>query len=106
VVEGFRRLIEAAVVAKAGEVNVAAASRVHTACVGLRRWLQIERRLKEEAGKLVLADWLALLDRSIRYKAEVDRSLAALGLDANPKPDPMAEFRRWCEAPPPELPPT
>jgi hypothetical protein len=82
-VETFRRDLESAYVAASGtaDIGIAAASRIHTACIALRRWLQVERRLRAAKDDMPLSDWLGLADRSIRFKAEVDRALSALGLD-------------------------
>jgi hypothetical protein len=87
----LREALEAAVVAKAGSISVAQACKIHTAAVALRRHLQVERRLAKAGATLSVEQWCALADRSVRYKLEVDRCLASLGLEALAKePDPWA----------------
>lgn len=82
----FRNALEREVVALAGSVSVAQASRIHTAAVALRRHLQVERRLAKDGGTLCIADWTALADRSVRFKETLDRALASLGLDSRAAP--------------------
>jgi hypothetical protein len=91
----FRNALERAVIAKAGSVSVATASRIHTAAVALRRHLQVERRLARDGASLSVADWTALADRSVRFKEVVDRCLAAIGLEALARePDPWQQLMR------------
>jgi hypothetical protein len=114
----FRSGLERAVVERAGSVNVAQASRIHTAAVALRRHLQAERRLAKDGAGMTLEQWTGLADRSVKWKEAVDRGLTALGLDAAAKP--VDEYGQWLEqaqrqlaaqqaaaalAPPPAAPP-
>jgi hypothetical protein len=98
----FRNALERAVVAKAGSVTVAQASRIHTAAVALRRHLQVERRLAKDGAAMSVADWTSLADRSVKFKETVDRCLVSLGLEALAKePDPWQQMMRQPVALPP-----
>jgi hypothetical protein len=57
------------------------ASRIHTAVVSLRRHLENERKIAEGGDALPLSDWMALCEKSIKFKESCDRALVGLGLD-------------------------
>jgi hypothetical protein len=82
----FRRRVEAALLERTPRISIASQSRLHTACVALRRQMQAEKRLRDGGDKLTAEQWAALADRTVRYKETVDRALQALGLDATSKP--------------------
>lgn len=108
----FRGALEAAVVERCGSIGVAQASRIATAATAMRRAAQVDRRLATEGATLSIADWVALADRSVRYRETIDRCLLALGLDAiarpvDREPDGMAlaahveaQGRRYLPSPP------
>jgi hypothetical protein len=84
-VYSFRRQVETEVMSRGGgELGVGIASKIHTACVALRRHLAIERKLRLLADSLTLEQWQGLVDRSVRMKEATDRCLSALGLDVRP----------------------
>jgi hypothetical protein len=79
-VTAFRKQLEREVLDRGGG-GLAIGSLVHTAATAMRRHLQAERRMHEEAKTLGLRDWLDLADRSLKWKQAVDKCLAGLGLD-------------------------
>jgi len=65
------------------------AAKIHSACVALAKHLQAEMRLATMKSELSLEQWLALSDRSVKWKESCDRALSAIGLDPRPtKADP------------------
>jgi hypothetical protein len=85
-VRGFRQRIERELLARGGG-SIHATSRIHTCCTALRRHLEAEKRLADADGELTFDQWLALADRSVKWKESCDRSLAVLGLEATVRPD-------------------
>jgi hypothetical protein len=91
-VYAFRAKLESELMAKGGSGGVAVASKVHTACIAVRRHLAAERLLSkaghpgEPGCTLSLEQWQAIADRALRWKETVDRCLSALGLDVKAEP--------------------
>jgi hypothetical protein len=104
-VYSFRRHIVAELGSR-GVGSVGVASKVHTACVALRRHLAVEQKLREQADTLSLEQWQGLVDRSVRLKEAVDRALKDLGLGEARKPLDIWAVLDTLPAPTPVAPPT
>jgi hypothetical protein len=81
----FRRQVEHEVLAVHGEIGIATAARIATACAAIRQAARVERILARckgpgETGGLSHELWLAYSDRSLKYRETADRALAALEL--------------------------
>jgi hypothetical protein len=86
----FRRRIEAELAERGLGGGVGPASKLHTCLTALRRHLEAEKRLAE--ADLKIEQWLAVADRSVRWKESVDRALASLGVDKQEAKDVWAEL--------------
>jgi hypothetical protein len=78
--------------------GVVVRSRVHAAAVAYRRFLQCELILANAGAPgrdFSLPDWLGVADRTVKYLAEVNRHLDALGLDA--KAEPRGWYDQWLD---------
>jgi hypothetical protein len=90
-VRQFRQWVETELLANGGG-GIGAASRVNTCCVAMRRHLAAEDLLKRAGPPgslgctLSIDQWVAVADRSLKWKETVDRCLSALGLDVRTEP--------------------
>jgi len=82
----LRRELEAAVMAAKGEVTLLDAATIQTAVKWERHGALALRWLRIEGEKLKPIDRLTFSREIARASAERDKALAALGLDAPPKP--------------------
>ena len=81
VVNEFRRVLEAVILARDGELSHVAACKIQTACRAERAAQIAERLLRDGWADLTSEQKLAVLDRTVRYSESRDKALAALGLD-------------------------
>jgi len=92
----FRRSVESELMERGGG-GIAVASRVHTACVAMRRHLAAEKLLSLSGHpgtpecKLSIDQWIAVADRALRWKETADRALMTLGLDTR------VDSRSWYD---------
>jgi hypothetical protein len=87
----FREAVEKATVEAYGEITIAHAKTIRTACVAVKQSLRLERVLATQGepgqGGLDHAQWLAYSDRLLRAEETADRALSRLGIDKRTSPD-------------------
>jgi hypothetical protein len=77
-VRAFRQRLEREILASGGG-GVGVASRIHSACLSLRRHLETERKIAD-AKEITFEQWERMTAASQRFKAAVDKAIDDLGM--------------------------